>query len=313
LPSKSDRLPAAVPLSAILLIACSTLVFSSFETGAKYVVLAGVAPLFVAWVRYVVHVIAVVVFYRAWTNPAALLPRNYLLQTMRAFCLFGATLFTFMALRTLQLAESVSIFFVSPILITALAGPLLGEWAGWRRWIAVATGFVGVLIVVRPGFGVLSVGHAFAFANMVSYTFYAILTRHLSASESPQSMIFFSGLAPVILLLPLVPAYASLPTDPIVIAVFLMLGVFGAGGHLLFILAYRQAEATALAPISYLHMVWSVILGWLVFSDFPDRWVLVGSAIIMASGIYIAQREHRLRLKAHSAPIPEAGDPPKKL
>lgn len=294
----------AAPLSAILFVAASTVVFSTFETSAKYVVVAGVAPLFVAWVRYVVHVIAVLVFYRAWTNPRALLPRNYPMQILRAFCLFGATLFTFLALQTLQLAESVSIFFAAPMLITALAGPLLGEWAGWRRWLAVAGGFIGVLIIVRPGLGVLSIGHVYAFANMVSYACYAILTRRLGASESAQSMIFVSGLAPVILLAPLVPFYASLPTDPVVIGVFLMLGVLGAGGHLLFILAYSRAEATALAPVSYLQMVWSIALGWLVFGDFPDRWVLTGAAIIIASGLYIAQREHRLRLAGRSVPAP---------
>lgn len=290
------RTETAAPLSAIVLVAASTLVFSTFEAGAKFVVVAGVAPLFVAWVRYVVHVIAVIVFYRAWTNPRALLPRNYPMQILRACCLFGATLFTFLALQTLQLAESVSIFFAAPIVVTALAGPLLGEWAGWRRWFAVAAGFIGVLIIVRPGFGVFSIGHAYAFANMICAAFYVILTRRLGATESAQSMIFVSGLAPVILMLPLVPFYASLPTDPIVIAVFLMLGVLGSGGHLLFILAYRQAEATALAPVSYLQMVWSIALGWLIFSDIPDVWVLVGAGVIISSGIYITQRERRLRL-----------------
>lgn len=302
--SSHARTEIAAPLPAILLVAASTLVFATFEASAKYVVVAGVAPLFVAWVRYLVHVIAVVVFYRAWTKPRALLPRNYPMQILRAFCLFGATLFTFMALQTLQLAESVSIFFAAPMLITALAGPLLGEWAGWRRWMAVAGGFIGVLIIVRPGFGDISIGYLYAFANMISYACYAILTRRLGATESAQSMIFVSGLAPVILLAPLVPFYASLPTDPVVIAVFLMLGVLGAGGHLLFILAYRKAEATALTPVSYLQMVWSITLGWLVFGDFPDRWVLIGATVIIASGLYIAQREHRLRLAARNVAAP---------
>ncbi|MBO6718839.1 MAG: DMT family transporter [Rhizobiaceae bacterium] len=307
------RAETAAPLSAILLVAASTFVFSTFEASAKFVVVAGVAPLFVAWVRYVVHVIAVVVFYRAWRDPAALLPRNYFLQIVRALCLFGATVSTFLALQTLQLAESVSIFFAAPMVITALAGPLLGEWAGWRRWLAVIAGFVGVLIIVRPGFGVFEIGHVYAFANMLIYACYAILTRRLGATESAQSMIFVSGLAPVILMLPLVPFYASLPTDAVVIGVFLTLGILGAGGHLLFILAYRQAEATALAPVSYLQMVWSIALGWLVFGDFPDRWVMTGAAIIMAGGIYIAHREHRLRLATRSAPTPESGEPAKKL
>lgn len=293
MPSTNLRAQKAAPLAAILLAAASTVVFSLFETGAKYVVVAGVAPLFVAWVRYVVHVIAVIFLYRAWREPRALLPNNYPMQVLRALCLFGATMFTFSALQTLQLAESISIFFAAQLLITALAGPLLGEWAGWRRWLAVGVGFIGVLIIVRPGFGVFQIGHAYALANMVCYAFYTILTRRLSATESAQSLIFVSGLAPILLLAPIVPMYASLPSDPLTLVIFFGLGIFGGGGHLLFILAYGRAEASALAPVIYLQMVWSIIMGWLVFSDLPDIWVVAGALIVVVSGLYITLRERQ--------------------
>ena len=303
----------AAPLSAIGLIVVATVIFSAFDASAKYVAIAGVAPLFMAWVRYAVHVVAVVLFFRAWSDPAIFKPNSYVMQLLRAFCLFGATVFTFFAVQTLQLAEMISIFFAAPVFITALAGPLLGEWAGWRRWLAVAVGFIGVLIVVRPSIGTISVGHLYAITCTFCYSFYAILTRRLSATESPQSLIFFSGVAPVVLLLPVVPYHAEMPEDPVVIAVLLMLGILGAFGHLLLIQANRLARATVLAPFSYLQLVWAIVLGWLVFSELPDRWVLIGSAVIVASGIYIAQRERQLRLSTQSAPNLEGSELAKKL
>ncbi|WP_127521609.1 DMT family transporter [Mesorhizobium sp. Z1-4] len=295
---RTDHTESPTPLLAIGLIVLASVIFSAFDASAKYVALAGVAPLFMAWVRYAVHVVAVVLFFRAWSNPGVFRPNSYLMQLLRAFCLFGATVFTFFAVRTLQLAEMISIFFAAPVFITALAGPLLGEWAGWRRWLAVAVGFAGVLIVVRPSIGTISVGHLFAFACTLSYSFYAILTRRLSATESAQSMIFFSGVAPVVLLLPVVPYHAALPDDPVVTIVLLMLGILGATSHLLLIQANRLARATVLAPFSYLQMVWAIILGWLVFAELPDIWVLIGAAVIVASGVYIARREHKLGVNA---------------
>ncbi|GAB5508571.1 MAG: DMT family transporter [Rhizobiaceae bacterium] len=310
---ESNSAEASASLSAIGLIVIATVIFAAFDASAKYVAVAGVAPLFMAWVRYAVHVVAVVLFFRAWSNPAVFKPKSLFMQLVRAFCLFDATVFTFFAVRTLQLAEMISIFFAAPVFITALAGPLLGEWAGWRRWLAVAVGFAGVVIVVRPSVDSVSVGHLYALACTFSYSFYAILTRRLSASESSQSMIFFSGLAPVVVLLPIVPYHAALPEDPIVTAVLLMLGIFGALGHLLLILANRRAQATVLAPFSYLQMVWAIIVGWLVFAELPDRWVVIGAAVIVASGIYIAQRERKLHLNAQTVPNAEDGQLAKKL
>ena len=103
---------------------------------------------------------------------------------MRGLCLLGSTIFNFFALRTLQLAETSAIYFSAPMVITALAGPLLGEWAGWRRWLAVIAGFVGVLVITRPGYGAFGIGHVFAICSNISYCFYVIMTRRMSASES---------------------------------------------------------------------------------------------------------------------------------
>ncbi|MER8867532.1 DMT family transporter [Mesorhizobium sp. M0751] len=270
--------------------------FTFLDTSSKYLVLAGVSALIVAWTRFAVHVLIVGVFLRGWREPLRFRPANLPAHLTRGLLLFGSTICNILALRTLQLAETTSIYFFGPMVITALAGPLLGEWAGWRRWLAIMGGFVGVLIITRPGVGVFGVGHLFALGSMLSNSFYVIMTRRMSATETSESLILFSALAPAVLLLPTLPFSLSLPQDGWHWFILLMLGVFGALGHWLLVQAYRLATTTALAPYPYSQMIWMIISGLIVFNQFPDRWTLVGATVIVASGLYIVHREHRLRL-----------------
>jgi drug/metabolite transporter (DMT)-like permease len=303
----------ATPASAILLVIATGVLFSFLDTSAKYLVLSGMAAPFVSWVRFASHVVIVLVLFRGWRNPAMFRFVNLPAQMLRGVFLFGSTIFNFLALQTLQLAETTSIFFFAPMVITALAGPLLGEWAGWRRWLAIIAGFVGVLVITRPGVGMFGLGHAYALCAMFSYCFYVIMTRRMAARETPESLIFYSALAPVVLMLPTVPYTASLPPDPLYWLILLSLGVYGAFGHWLLIRAYRMATTSALAPYPYLQMVWMMFFGYVVFDQLPDRWTLAGAAIIVASGLYIVHREHRLRLNSSTAPNSEDEALAKKL
>ena len=289
------------------------LLFSFLDTSAKYLVLAGMAAPFVAWTRFAVHAVLALILFGAWKDPRRLRTRNMPMQILRGVFLFGSTFFNFMALDTLQLAQTMSIFFFAPMVITALAGPMLGEWAGWRRWLAVGVGFVGVLVITRPGVSSFGIGYVYAFTATLSYCFYVIMTRHMSSTETPESLIFYSALAPVILILPVVPFTASLPPDAFHWLILLSLGFFGGFGHWLLIKAYKLATTTALAPYPYLQMVWMIGFGWLIFDQFPDRWTLIGGAIIVASGLYIIHREHSLRLKISTAPNAEDEELAKKL
>ena len=133
----------------------------------KYLVLSGISAPFVSWTRFAVHVLLVCILLRGWSNPSRFRANNLPVQVLRGLFLFGSTIFNFLALNTLQLAETTSIFFFAPMVITALAGPLLGEWAGWRRWLAILAGFAGVLVITRPGVGVFGVGHVFALCSML--------------------------------------------------------------------------------------------------------------------------------------------------
>ncbi len=304
---------AATPLSAILLVLAAGLTFSCLDTSAKYLVVSGMDATFVAWVRFAVHVVLVLILFRAWSNRSMFVTVSLPRQIVRGVFLFGSTFFNFLALQTLQLAETVSIFFFAPMVITALAGPLLGEWAGWRRWLAVLVGFVGVLVITRPGYGTFELGHVYALGAMLSYCLYVVMTRQMGATETAASLIFYSALAPVVLIAPTVPFTGSVPGTGLQWVVLLSLGFYGAFGHWLLIHAYKQATASALAPYPYLQMVWMIGLGYLVFADLPDRWTLAGSAIIVTSGLYIVHRENRLRLRSRSMPNSEARDLARKL
>lgn len=292
---------------------CVYVFFTFLDTSSKYLVLAGVSALIVAWARFAVHVLLVGIFLRGWREPARFRPANLPAQVARGLFLFGSTIFNVLALQTLQLAETTSIYFFGPMVITALAGPLLGEWAGWRRWLAILTGFIGVLIITRPGVGAFGIGHVFAICSILSNCFYVIMTRRLAATETSESLILFSALAPAVVLLPLLPFSFSLPHDGWHWFILLMLGVFGGIGHWLLVQAYRLATTTALAPYPYSQMIWMIISGWLVFNQFPDRWTLIGATVIVASGLYIVHREHRLRLRNHAALDAEAETLAKKL
>ncbi|MDW6024971.1 DMT family transporter [Mesorhizobium sp. BAC0120] len=292
----------AAPSRAIACIVASGLLFSCLDTSAKYLVLSGMDALFVSWMRFLEHVVLALILFKAWRTPAMFRVVNLPAQVLRGAFLFGSTIFNFLALETLQLAQTMSIAFFAPMLITALAGPLLGEWAGWRRWLAIAAGFVGVLVITRPGFGTFELGHLFALGSMLSNSFYVIMTRRMGAKESAESMIFYSALAPVVLIAPTVPYTASMPADLFHWAILLSLGFYGGFGHWLLIRAYKLATTSALAPYPYMQMVWMIFLGFVVFDQFPNRWTLAGAAIIVASGLYIVHREHRLRLKNSTAP-----------
>jgi drug/metabolite transporter (DMT)-like permease len=289
------------------------LLFTFLDTSAKYIVLAGIAPLFAAWVRFAVHVVLVLFLLRGWREAARFRAANLPAHILRGSFLFGSTILNFLALQTLQLAEATSIYFFGPMVITALAGPLLGEWSGWRRWLAILAGFVGVLVITRPGVGVFAIGHFYALCAMLSNSLYVVVTRKMSVTETPESLILFAALAPVVLLLPTLPFSVSLPEDGWHWLILLSIGVYGALGHWFLIRAYRIATASALAPYPYMQMVWMIAAGWLVFGQLPDWWTLAGAAIIVTSGLYIIHREHRLRLMNTASPNAEDEALAKKL
>ena len=290
-----------------MLVVGTYFLFSFLDASGKYLVMHGMSAPFVAWARYAVHLVLALILFRAWSNRMIFKTHNLSAQIVRSMLLFGSTVFNFLALQTLQLAETVSIAFFAPMLTVALAGPLLGEHAGWRRWAAIFVGFIGVLIVTRPGIGSFGLGHLYALGFVVCQTLYVIMTRHMGARERAESLIFYSALIPTLLMLPTVPLYGSMPQGPLQWGVLAMTGISGGLGHWLLIKAYQRASTSALAPYPYTQIVWMVGLGWFAFGDLPDKWTLVGASVIISSGLYILHREHKLRQMAARNPASAAG------
>jgi len=212
---------------------------------------------------------------------------------VRSVLLLGSTLFNFAALRYLQLDEAISLVFSTPFFVAALSGPILGEWVRWRRWTAIAVGFVGVLVVVRPGPGTFQPAALLSLSAAICYALYSIITRILARTDSNATTLFYSNIVGALALLPVVPFVWTTPSDPLVIALMVVSGVIGSCGHYLLIAAHRLAPAAVLSPFIYTEIVLVILTGFLVFGDVPNRWTLTGAAIVVASGLYILHREHQ--------------------
>ena len=191
--------------------------------------------------------------------------------------------------------EAPDLCVAAPLVVALLAGPLLGEWVGWRRMIAILIGFGGILIAVRPGFADVHPAVFYSLGSMLAYALFMILTRRIAGFDPPLVTLFFSMFVGTLVGAPIAISSWVWPVDGLTWLLLLSLGIFGGTGHYLFILAYRLAPASTLAPFLYLQLLSMVGFGWLVFGDVPDGWTLIGSAVVTASGIYLVHREHSLR------------------
>ena len=291
-----------MPAIAVLLALGTFLCFALMDTSAKYLVLSGLVPIFVVWARFTTQAVVFLVLNRAWQSPARIFRVNAPgLQVLRGLLLPTSTAFNFAALQHLQLAETSTIFLASPMLVTALSGPMLGEWAGPRRWAAVIVGFFGVLLVVRPGTEVFSLPILWSIGCMAAYSVYSILTRKLAATESQESLVFYSCIFGAVGLAPFAFSGATMPSSPGLLALLCLIGVFGLVGHTLLVKASRLASAAKVAPFVYSQLLWMTALGFVIFGDVPDGWTMAGAAIIVASGFYIMARERNLGASRRAA------------
>ncbi len=279
---------------AMLLAILTFMCFAALDTGAKYLVTAGYAAIFVVWCRFISHTVISFIAFQGWRRADMYRVNNMPLQVLRGLLLPATTLFNFMALRELQLAQTISIFLSVPMLVTAMAGPLLGEWAGPRRWAAIMVGFIGVLIVVRPGTDVFSLAIIWSILAATTYSLYSIVTRKLAMQESQPSLVFYSSIFATVLLAPSALIYGQVPGSTFDWLLLASLGAFGLGGHALLVKASRLASASKLAPFVYSQLLWMTGLGFIVFGDVPDGWTMVGASIICISGIYIMNRERQI-------------------
>lgn len=271
--------------------------FSMLDASAKWLVTGGQAVIFVVWVRFVVQAVILLVAYRGWSNRRLWAMEQPVLQIIRGLLLPTMTFFNFLALQYLQLAETISVLLASPIVVAALAGPMLGEWAGPRRWAAIFVGFIGVLIVVRPGTAVFDWPVVYIIICMLAYSVYLLLTRKLAATETPESLIFYSCVFAAVLFAPFAIPEAAMPARASDWFAFGLAGVAGMVGHMLIIRVGRMADASKTTPFIYTQIIWMTGIGYLLFGDVPDGWTIAGMVVIAGSGLYLMMRERQLRKK----------------
>lgn len=295
-PSRAATLAAADRLKAIGLMCLAVAFFSALDTSAKYLVTQGHLPVVqIVWSRFLGQFLIMLSMLSVLPVAAFLRTRKLKLELLRSFLMVSTTAGNFLALRHLRLDQTISVVFMAPLIVALLAGPFLGEWVGWRRMIAIFTGFIGVLIVVHPGIGSLHPAFLFAFASMLAYAFFMLLTRYLAAYDPPLVMLFYSVLLGGFALAPFALWSWVWPQTLGQWLILAMLGVLGGTGHYLFIHAYRLAPASTVAPFIYMQLLTMVMFGLIVFGDVPDVWTLVGASVIVGSGIYLLNRDRRLR------------------
>ena len=249
----------------------------------------------VVWARYFFHFAIMLPLLLLRFGPRALVPKRMGLQLVRGGLLLGATTFFFFALSMMPQATVLALFFVSPGVVTVLAPFMLGERFGGWRVVAVIVGFLGVLLILRPGAGVFGWGAVFAITAGIIHGFYMMFTRRLSRSAPPLVTLGYTAVIGAVVMSLLVPFTWVQPTSTD-FGIMVLLGILAAAGHFLLIKAFDHAPASWLAPLGYAEIVTAVICGYLAYGHLPDAVTWLGIAVIIAAGLWISVRERRIAI-----------------
>lgn len=284
------------PAVAVMLIIATGTVLAGMDATAKFLALE-VPVIMVLWGRYFFHTVITFGYYSKTTGSLRFLhAQRPGLQFLRALCLFGATFFMYIAITRMPLGDAAAIQFLAPVLVSAFSGLLLGEHVGPRRWMAVIFGFIGVLLVARPGSGVLGWNALLPLATAFLLAGYMMLTRVIRDKDDPAATTFYSTALGALILSVLV-IFNWQILSPFQWSLMVCMGACGAIGHFMLVKAFHSAEASMLAPFTYSQVVAAILWGFLVFGDVPSIWTICGASVVIASGLYVWYRETR-------APIP---------
>lgn len=255
---------------------------------------AGVPILIVVWARALFGGLMTLPFALRAEGAQAFRPAQPLRQLARSALLFSATFLFFQSLKHLPIADALAIFFVNPLVIVILSALALREKVGPRRWAAVAVGFVGTLIIIRPGVVEVNPGTFYALGAGVALGSYFVMTRAM-AGVADAMVLNFQTSAIGAALLTLALPFLWVAPSPTQWAMLAALGVIATLGHVLITKAYEHGEASLLAPLAFTEIIMATILGWWFFGDLPDRWTVLGVTILIGSAIYISVRERQVK------------------
>jgi drug/metabolite transporter (DMT)-like permease len=279
---------------AIALMCATMICFTGQDTCAKW--LSASLPIAqIVWARYVGATVIALAASRSLSRPAMLRSKRPRLQLVRSVLLFCSTTANIVALRQLQLSETATISFLTPVFVALLAGPVLGERVSAERVIAIALGFLGVVIATRPGTAAFQPIVLVAVAGVVCNSGYVLATRKLAGADSAQTTLAWTQIAGLVFLTPILPWIWRQPQSAIDWLIMAGMGVFAATSHGMLIVAHRFAPAPTLTPFTYTQLIWMIISGVVVFGQWPTASTLLGAALVVACGAYLALRERRGR------------------
>ena len=248
------------------------------------------------FVRYAVHCLICLALFLPRYGLGLFATTRPGVHAVRAFLLFSASAFYFLGLLTIDLPTAAAISFAGPIFVTAFSVPILREKVGPRRWTAILVGFLGALVIIRPGTAVMQWGAVLVLIDTLCYGLYQVLSRKVGGQDPAHTSITLAGLGGLLLASLFLPFYPlQLPRSAMDAALLASLGLWGLLGHFFVIKAFQWGRAAVVAPVGYVELIGATLLGWLLFQEFPDGWTWLGAAIIVASGLYITLREHRLQ------------------
>lgn len=287
--------PGHSRLRGIGFMLLAVFLFSSMDTLAKMALKSYPLP-GLLWARYAVHVIFMMALAAPHMGMKLLRTEHMGLQCLRGVLLVVSTSLFYLSLKHMPLAEAAAISFVAPLFVTLLSGPLLKERIRARQWVAVLLGFLGVLVIIRPGGALFSPASLLPVLTAACFSLYQILTRKLAGREHPLTTLFYTGLVGTIVSSAVLPFYWTMPT-PLQAVLMVAIGILGASGHLYLIRAAEHASPAVLAPFAYSQLIWSTLLAFIAFGDLPDRVSMLGMGIIILAGMLTVNWQRTLRLK----------------
>ena len=279
-------------LIGIGIVSFAYLCFAVLDGSAKWLVRS--LPVFeVVWLRFAGHLLfmAVPTARAGQLSPGAI--RQPWLQFARAAMLLSMTGLNFVALQYLQLAETSAVMFSMPILVTVISALFLGERLDAGRWAAVVAGFVGVLLIVRPGTHAFHPAILLSVGNATIYALFSLVTRRIAATDPPALTNLLSAAGATVMIAPFAFASWKMPERPLEWVAIVLTGLAGGAGHLCLVHAHRFASAATLAPFLYQQILYMTLVGFLIFGDVPGTEVVGGAAIVVACGLYLIWREQR--------------------
>lgn len=280
------------PLLGVFLVVITVLFFALSDVISKHLTMQYPVPVVLA-LRYLASTALLFIFVFPKMKSKLWKTQRTGMVIFRGAILTLASLTMGFALRLMPVGEAVTILYLSPFAVMALAVPLLGERANPMSWFLATLGFCGVLLILRPGTGLDPQGVLWALANAGCATAFHLVTRTLTKTESAMAMLFYvTIIGAAVFTLSALPYFGSVEPSLLDWGLMLLLGGFATMGHFFFAAAYREAPSTLIAPLNYLHLVWAGILGWVVFDHIPDQLSIIGMATVTLAGAALALNAH---------------------